>query len=135
MTHQGKRIDEVRKQIGITKAELARRIGTSNQNLHSIFLREKIKSIDYLKKFSEALNHDFLNEFYKDDIEDLGTSTSQGKIDDGLIEKYKMQGRIEQLEEMLKSEFSKEISERIVSKINNQLNEIFITPTDKQPKR
>lgn len=124
MTHQGKKIDEVRKQIGITKAELARRIGTSNQNLHSIFLREEIKSIDYLKKFSEALNHDFISEFYHDDLEELGSAANNQKPDDGLIEKYKMQGKIEQLEEMLKSDIVAEISENIISDLTAQIKEI-----------
>jgi len=122
MTHQGNRIDEVRQQIGITKAELARRIGTSNQNLHDIFSREEIRSIDYLKKFSEALNHDFLTEFYHSDIEQSNLASTQEQLEEELFEKLKMQGRVEQLEEMLKKGIAKEIGEEIINHLNKKIS-------------
>ena len=56
--HLGKLIDQYREEVRMSKAELARRINTSRQNVHLI-LAKKSMDTDLLRLISLALDHDF----------------------------------------------------------------------------
>ncbi|MEM6272809.1 MAG: helix-turn-helix transcriptional regulator [Bacteroidota bacterium] len=56
--HLGQLIDKYRETIGMSKAELARRINTSRQNIHLILAKKSLDT-DQLREISNALNHDF----------------------------------------------------------------------------
>ncbi len=122
MEHHGKRIEEIREQRGMSKAELGRRIGTSNQNVHDIITREEIKQT-LLEKLGKALGHDFIDEFYKPDYE-VVIEPGGEEVAEHIREKYRMQGRIDQMEILLKKNFSKELSDELLKQMERQLSAI-----------
>ncbi len=60
--HIGKKIEEVTKERGMTKAELARRVHTSRQNINTVLKKENLDT-GLIKKFGRALNYDFFQHF------------------------------------------------------------------------
>lgn len=64
--HIGKTIRKRLDEIGMTKSEFSRRIGTSPQNVYGIFKRSTIDT-EVLKKISGVLDHDFF-QYYSDGI-------------------------------------------------------------------
>ena len=60
--HVGELIEQVFNQQNMTKAEFARRIHTSRQNITSLFKRPDI-DVKQLFTISQALNHDFFKYF------------------------------------------------------------------------
>lgn len=60
--HVGKLIKMRLDQLGMTKAEFARRINKSPQNIHDILNRESVDT-KLLVKMSEVLNYNFFKAF------------------------------------------------------------------------
>ena len=60
--HIGELIEKRRKEVGMTKAELGRRINTSRQNINSILKKEHI-STDLLVQISRELDHNFFEDY------------------------------------------------------------------------
>ncbi|MEN9549765.1 MAG: hypothetical protein RIR12_2356 [Bacteroidota bacterium] len=56
--HIGKIIKEISKYMGVSQAELARKINTTRQNIQSIYHRQTIDT-RMLQILCEALEHDF----------------------------------------------------------------------------
>ena len=67
--HIGKKIEARIEEVGITKAELARRIKTSRQNLNT-YLRSEHLSTKILIKFCEALDYNFFQDYTEPDFRD-----------------------------------------------------------------
>ena len=66
----GKIIERRIKEIGITKAEFARRIDTTRQNVNGIIRKESMDT-SLLAKIGKVLKHDFfqyIDRPYKDDL-------------------------------------------------------------------
>jgi hypothetical protein len=59
--HTGQRIAQRLDELGMTKAEFGRRMGTSRQNINSLLLRPLVP-LDLLWKASLILQHDFFGE-------------------------------------------------------------------------
>jgi len=59
--HIGKAIEQRLKTIGMTKAEFAKRIHCTRQNIYSIFERKELNT-NLLRKISEVLDYNFLAE-------------------------------------------------------------------------
>jgi len=57
--HIGKAIHQRLKEIGMTKAEFAKRIHCTRQNIYSIFERKELNT-NLLRKISEVLGYNFL---------------------------------------------------------------------------
>ena len=66
----------------------------------------------------------FLTEFYQSEIDQTNIDLNQAKIEKDLIEKFKMQGRVEQLEDMLKRDVAKEISDEIITQLHDKIDEL-----------
>jgi transcriptional regulator with XRE-family HTH domain len=64
----GSIIKQVLLDTGMTKAEFARRLNTSNQNVHGIFRRSNFDT-ELLQKIGKILNHDFF-QYYQDKTEE-----------------------------------------------------------------
>jgi transcriptional regulator with XRE-family HTH domain len=60
----GKKIRSVIKQQGMTTSEFARRLCTTNQNVHDIYKRTSIDTAQ-LERIGEILNHDFFQYYVK----------------------------------------------------------------------
>ncbi|MBI4929413.1 MAG: helix-turn-helix transcriptional regulator [Bacteroidetes bacterium] len=60
--HIGQLIEKKRKELSIKKVELARRVGTSRENVTMITYRKSIQ-VDMLRKFCVALNYDFFQHY------------------------------------------------------------------------
>lgn len=54
----GKHIEQRIQEVGITKAEFARRLGTSRQNVNTLIQKDSMNT-DVLVKIGEILRHDF----------------------------------------------------------------------------
>lgn len=73
--HLGERIEEVLKNHGMSKAEFARRIYTSRQNVNALLHREDI-SVWQLAQIGKVLQHNFLAEVARNLQAQLSPSTS-----------------------------------------------------------
>ena len=65
--HLGLAIEQRINELGMTKSEFGRKIGTSKQNVTSI-LRKRSMDTDYLRKYGEVLNFNFFTLFCADEI-------------------------------------------------------------------
>lgn len=63
----GQKIQEVFDQSGMTKKAFADKVGMNRNNVYHVFSRKKI-DVQLLKRISEALNYDFLQDYVPDDI-------------------------------------------------------------------
>ena len=66
----GRLIDNRRKELKITKVELARRFGTTKQNLWLILKYQSMQT-DTIQKFCDALNYDFFQHFVQKTNEEV----------------------------------------------------------------
>jgi transcriptional regulator with XRE-family HTH domain len=60
----GKLIEQRLNESGMSKAEFARRINKSRQNINDLFKRETI-DVGFLEEIGEVLNYDFFKHFVK----------------------------------------------------------------------
>lgn len=68
--HIGQMIESVCKSKNVNQAELGKRIGTSRQNVRSIFKRDTI-DVKLLFTISQQLQFDFFNEFRIFDVKEI----------------------------------------------------------------
>lgn len=61
----GERIKKVFEKSGMTKSEFARAAGLSRSYINKLFEKEDV-SVEILKSVSNALNHDFFQEYSKE---------------------------------------------------------------------
>lgn len=119
MEHHGKRVEEIRKLRGLPKTELAERIGKANSTIHDILGRKEI-SYDLLEKLGKALDFDFKADFFQPKGEVVEESQSPYG-EEYFKEKYIMEGRIQQMNELLASSLGKEIIEMVENQLENQI--------------
>lgn len=121
--HIGKLIEKRLKETGMTKAEFARRISKTSQNVYDIFDRETIDT-GLLLKISEVLTYDFFQHYSiaYSKLEGVNDTHSLHEIAlkvDALTSDNEAKGtRIEQLEK--ENTYLTEINELLRSKVEDK---------------
>jgi DNA-binding XRE family transcriptional regulator len=64
LPHVGRLVEIRMDELGMTKAEFARRIGTTRQNVNSLLNKPSMDTA-YLHRIGKALNYDFFRELAK----------------------------------------------------------------------
>ncbi|HTL81269.1 MAG TPA: helix-turn-helix transcriptional regulator [Bacteroidia bacterium] len=75
--HIGKLIRHHLDELGMSKSEFARRIGTSPQNLYGIFKRKSCDT-ELLREISRVLNYDFFSFYTEKSL--IGEKDADGKM-------------------------------------------------------
>lgn len=68
--HVGELIESICKSKDVSQSDLAKKIGTSRQNIRSIYKRDTI-DVKLLFTISQALQYDFFNEFRIFDVKEV----------------------------------------------------------------
>lgn len=102
LPHVGKLIEMRMDELGMTKAEFARRIGTTRQNVNSLLNKPSMDTA-YLHRIGKALNYDFFRELAKiPNSNTIGIDRQSGEM---LLASAQVQAAITKLNLLLLRDF------------------------------
>lgn len=98
--HIGQLIEQRRKELSMTKVELARRIGVSRQYMGMIIFRKKLHQLDIIQKICVALNCDFLQHYALQSNDEI-KKIMQSVIDQKQHQIDEFQKQLEEMKKMI----------------------------------
>lgn len=128
--NQGEKIINIIKDEGYKISSVAKKLDISRQALSRWTERETIP-IETVEKLSRILKRNLLAELYpKYLVEQKSDESNEPELMDHIIDKYRFEGKVLQLEKMLKNRGRKEVEEIVntyksdLQNINRQLDNI-----------
>lgn len=97
--HIGQLIEKRRKELSITKVELAKRVGTTRQNIMMITYNKSIQ-VEMLQKFCEAMNYDFFQHFVLQTNDNI-KNQMQAVIDQMQIQMNALRKQVEEMKKII----------------------------------